>query len=144
MRIRILLLGDDPIALMTDSQLLRERGLLVFTAFNMQNISELINEVKPDLVFFDPHKPNNEITESYNNMVSSIYFTHIPVVFTLADDDVYLVTRKRTTIKEKRNIISDNMVGAIKMALTTRKTPGRKSVKMNPNRVSLVNMGARA
>lgn len=127
MRIKILLVGDDPIMLMTDGLLLRERGLMVYTAFNLENIAETINEVKPDLVFFNPHKSNNEMTAAYNEMVGSIYFTHLPVIFTLSEDDVYLVTRKRTTIKTKRNIIADNIIDAVKMALHNNNT-NQKSI----------------
>jgi PleD family two-component response regulator len=105
MRIKILLLGNDPVSLVADAQLLRERGIMVFSAFNLENVNELITEVKPDLVFFDAHGSNVLITEVYNNMVNGIYFTNIPVIFTLSEDDVYLVTRKRTDSKDKRTII---------------------------------------
>lgn len=117
MRIKILLLGNDPLSLVADAQLLRERGIMVFSTFNLDNVSELIAEVKPDLVFFDAHGSNAMITDVYNNMVNGIRFTNIPVIFTLAEDDVYLITRKRTDTKEKRTIISDNMIDAIKLAL---------------------------
>src|ERR1035438_10548673 len=102
MRIKLLLLGDDPISLMADSQLLRERGIMVFTAFNLQNLNELADEVQPDILFFDPRKANNLINESYNNVINSASFNNIPVVFTLTEDDLYLVTRKRTDTKEKK------------------------------------------
>lgn len=134
MRIKILLLGNDPVALVADAQLLRERGIMVYSAFNMDNIHEMILEVKPDLVFFDAHGSNQQITDVYNGMVNGIYFTNIPVVFTLSEDDVYLVTRKRTDSKDKRTIISDNMIDAIKMALRPAKkktshTAAAKSLK---------------
>ena len=126
MRIKILLLGDDPVAMMADAQLLRERNMLVFTAFNLQNISELINEVKPDLIFFDASRSNAGITQAYNDIVNGIWFTNIPVVFTLSEDDVYLVSRKRSEEKNKRTFIADNMIDAIKMALSTTKTTQKK------------------
>ncbi len=129
MRLKILLIGDKPAALVADAQLLRERGLLVITAFNLDNINELIEEVKPDLVFFAAQQSNPRITEVYNNLVSSIYFTGIPVVFTLSEDDVYLVNRKRTESKDKRSLIADNMIDAIKMAL--RDTGGKKVKKVH-------------
>ena len=52
MRIKILLLGDDPLTEIADGQLLRDRGFLVFTAFNLMNVNDLIAEVQPDLIFF--------------------------------------------------------------------------------------------
>ncbi|MCD6012030.1 MAG: hypothetical protein K0Q79_1892 [Flavipsychrobacter sp.] len=129
MRIRILLLGDDPVAMVADAQLLRERNMLVFTAFNLQNITELISEVRPDVIFFDAHKSNNEITNAYNEIVNGIYFTNIPVVFTLSEDDVYLVTRKRTETKDKRSFIADNMIDAVKIALSSNKSYQKKTRK---------------
>src|SRR6476620_11480576 len=99
MRIKVLLLGDDPLSVVSDAQLLRDRGLLVYTAFNLLNIEDLIKEIKPDVIFFDPHRPNTDITDVYNNLVNGIYYTSIPVIFTLSEDDVYLVTRKRTASK---------------------------------------------
>ncbi len=131
MRIRILLLGDDPLSSVADAQLLRERNMLVFTSFNLQNINELIAEVKPDIIVFDAHRSNNEITDLYNEVVNGIYFTNIPVVFTLSEDDVYLVTRKRTETKDKRSFIADNMVDAIKIALSSNRSYHKKTGK-NP------------
>lgn len=126
MRIKVLLLGDDPLSVVSDAQLLRDRGLLVYTAFNLLNIEDLIKEIKPDVIFFDPHQPNTGITDVYNNLVNGIYYTSIPVIFTLSEDDVYLVTRKRTASKDKRTIIADNILDAIKMALRTNKTYQKK------------------
>ncbi|MES2704915.1 MAG: hypothetical protein V4649_19925 [Bacteroidota bacterium] len=126
MRIKILLLGEDPLSVLADSQLLRDRGMLVYTAFNLLNINDLINEIKPDIVFFDPHKSSNAITDAYNSLVNGIYHTGVPVIFTLSEDDVYLVTRKRTAPKDKRTIIADNIVDAIKMALRSNKTAPKK------------------
>jgi response regulator RpfG family c-di-GMP phosphodiesterase len=126
MRIKILLVGNDPAALFTDGQLLKEKGMMVFTGFNLQNIQEMISEVKPDIIFFDPHKQSVEITDCYNEIVNSIYFTSIPVIYTLADDDIYLVTRKRTEQKEKRTLIADTITDAVKMALLSSKTHHKK------------------
>ena len=132
MRIKILLIGDDPVSLLADGQLLKERGLMVFSTFNLQNIDELINEVGPDLLFFDPRKSNNPINEVYNRIINGSNFNNLPIIFTLSDDDVYLVTRKRTDSKEKKNIIADNIIDALKMALRSYKTYQRKTHKL-PN-----------
>jgi response regulator RpfG family c-di-GMP phosphodiesterase len=120
MRIKVLLFGNDPPSLVADAQLLRERNILVFPAFNLQNTDELIQEIKPDLIFFDANSSNAEITQVYNDIVNGIRFTNIPVVFTLSEDDVYLVTRKRTEEKSKRTLIADNMIDAIRMALSSK------------------------
>jgi response regulator RpfG family c-di-GMP phosphodiesterase len=129
MRLKILLLGHDPVSMVADAQLLRERSMLVYTAYNLQNINELIGEVKPDVIFFDVHKSNNEITDAYNNMIKGTHFATIPVIFTLTEDDLYLVTRKRTDTKDKRSLIADNMIDAIRLALHSNKTYHKKSVK---------------
>ena len=93
-------MGDDPVSLVADSQLLRERGIMVFTAFNLQNINELISEVKPDIMFFDPRSADNYlINESYNDVINNALLNKIPVIFTLTEDDLYLVTRKREDAK---------------------------------------------
>ena len=117
MRIKVLMLGNDPGSIIADERLLRDRGMIVLTSFNMLNLAELINETKPDILFFDAQLPSKPITETYNDIVNSIYFTSIPVIFTLSEDDVYLVTRKRTEGKDKRNMIADNIIDAVKMAL---------------------------
>lgn len=144
MRIKILLIGEDPLSLLTDAQLLKERGILVYTAFYLENLQDLVQEIKPDLVFFNPHKPSGEITNVYNDFVNSIYFTHIPVVYTLSEDDVYLVTRKRTTSKDKRTIISDNIVDAVKMALRNNKTVQKKTIPMPQATIAVPIINARA
>ncbi len=144
MCIKILLVGDDPGSTLVDNQLLRERGLLVITTFNLQNIGEIIAEVKPDIVFFDPHKPNNLITDTYNDLVNDINFTQLPVIFTLSDDDVYLVTRKRTASKEKRTGIADNIIDAIKMALSGIKTAHRRTYKIHHTGMALPMVSVRA
>jgi response regulator RpfG family c-di-GMP phosphodiesterase len=110
MRIKVVMFGSDPVSLMADAQLLRERGLLVISAFNMQTVNELVNEVKPDVVFFDPSEPNNLVTDAYNAFKQH---SHIPVIFTLAEDDMYLVTRPRN----ERALVADNIVDAVHMAL---------------------------
>lgn len=118
MRMKILLAGDNPVAAMADTQLLRDRGIWVFNTFNMQHIPELIDEIKPNVLFFAPHAPNKEITDAYSQVITDIQYTHIPVIIALADDDVYLVTRKRTLAKEIRTSITDNILTAIKEAYT--------------------------
>lgn len=128
MRLKVLLISNDPPAAMADSQLLRERGLLVFTAFNPQNLAEHVEEIKPDVVFFDPQKINNELTDVYNLFVSDVKYAHIPVIFTLSEDDIYLVTRTRTKIKKATTKIADNIVGAVKMALT--RATARKQLRL--------------
>ena len=137
MRFKILMLGDDPVSLMADGQLLKERGMMVYTAFNLENIDETIKEISPDLVFFDPQQQSCEITAAYNILVNSSSFVNIPVIYTLTEDDVYLVSRKRTATKEKRNLIADNIIGAVKMALRSNKTYEKKHRKIPTPNISV-------
>ena len=122
MRLKVLVIGDNPASLVSDCQLLRDRGLLVFKAHNLNNLCELVNETKPDVVFFYIDNQCESATYAYNEFVNSIAFTHIPVIYTLSDDEVYLITRKRNAAEEKRTIISNNIIGAVKMALRSNKT----------------------
>ena len=112
------MVGNDPVALVADGQLLRDRAMLVHTTFNLENIPEIIIEVKPNIIFFDSTKKSNLITEAYNNIINSIYFKNIPVIFTLSENDMYLVTPKRTEMGERKKLTADNIIKAIKMALT--------------------------
>lgn len=116
MRIKILIAGNDPIAQIADSQLLRDKGMLVFTTYNQTNILEIIEEIQPDLIWFNPLGQDNGLVETYNKVLSFNVAERIPVIYTLSEDDMYLVTRKRTLIKQKTNFIADNIIEAIKMA----------------------------
>ena len=149
MRIKILLLGDDPVSLMAGGQLLRERGMLVYTAFNLENLPEIINEIKPDVVFFDPRQQTAEITAAYNDLVNSVYFEDVPVIYTLTEDDVYLVNRPRTNTgdkknKEKKNIIADNMINAVRKALWSNKTHEKKVKNISLPNAPIPNFTVRA
>jgi response regulator RpfG family c-di-GMP phosphodiesterase len=144
MRIKILLIGDDPKSLVADELLLRERGILVFTTFNLENIEELVQEVKPDLLFFDPLNESSAITAAYNNFVNGITHIRIPVIFTLSEDDIYLVTKKRTESKNKRTGIASNIIEAVKMALSNIKMPQIKQIKMEHPQVEYPLVRSRA
>lgn len=144
MRIKILLIGDDPASLVADRRLLRERGLLVYAAFNPQNIPEIVAEIRPDVVFFDPSVPNNYITDAYNDFVTDLSFLSTPVIFTLSEDDIYLVTRKRTDSKNKRTAITGDIITAIKSALETNKTYHGKSHKFNTSVMVVPKIGLSA
>jgi len=132
MRIKILVIGGNPVSVVCDCQLLRDRGFMVFSAFNLENINELTAEIRPDVIFFDIQKQNTFTTDAYNKLISNIAFAHIPVIYTLTDDDMYLVTRKRTNVTEKRTMIADNIIDAIKMALYNNKAYNKKIYNNTP------------
>ncbi len=132
MRIKVLLVGDDPASLMAEGQLLRERGLLVFTTFNPDNIGDLIDEVKPDVVFFSSHSMKNQVTDAYNRFLTDVFHMQLPVIFTLADDDLYLVTKRRTMLREKRTCVAESIIDGIKMALNDKYVQPKNIYKINP------------
>lgn len=118
MSIKILLISDDEKAMQADRLYLKDRGLHVHTCLYTNIIKELVNEVKPDVIFINPTLPDNQSTEVYHSFLNDIRHLDVPIIYTLSEDDVYLVNRKRTATKSKRNIIADNMIDAIKLALT--------------------------
>jgi PleD family two-component response regulator len=143
MRIKILMMGDDPASLMTDGQLLRERGLLVFTAFNPQNMDDLIHEVRPDVIFFDPQTQGNTVTNTYNDLMKN-KLMNLPAIYTLSDDNVYLVTGKKIEGKAARTGVADNIIDAIKMALANNRTYHKSTYKTNHKTISIAITHARA
>jgi len=145
MRIKILLLGDYPPALVPDRQLLRDKGMLVFTSFNLENIDALIDEIKPDLIFFDAQNhSSNQMNDTYNAFINNMHYAHLPVIFTLEEDDIYLVTRKRTDIKSKRKIIANNIISALKLAFSVNKVNDKKTYKIHYPSIALPTYNNRA
>jgi response regulator RpfG family c-di-GMP phosphodiesterase len=114
--LRILIIGNDLQLLRADGDVLTQRGMRVYICDKCQNAAEMVEEVKPDLVFVDPKKPDKITTDVYHSLLDNIRYASLPIIFTLSEDDVYLVNRKRTAMKDRRYIISDNIVDAIKMA----------------------------
>ena len=131
MNLGVLMIGNDPGYLAADVSVLRQRGFRVYTSVNPEITEELVDEVKPDVIFINWQQPVKESTDLYHEVLDNIRFVCIPVVYTLAEDDVYLVNRKRTAIREKRNDICDNIVDAIKTALSTPSVSGRKRVRLS-------------
>ena len=118
MHTRILITCDDPMTLIADCTLLKDRGMYVYTASNLDNIPELIAEVKPDVVFFDAVHMDEAVHTAYNNMMGNTSFKDIPVVYTLTEDDMYLVTPKRADGAPKKSRRATSVLDAVKMALT--------------------------
>lgn len=119
MRLKVILTGREDELLLPDAEMLRNRGLLVYTCHESA-INEMIDEIDPDVVIINPEEPSLESTTVYHDLLDNIKYVRIPVIYTLSEDDVYLISRKRTAVKGKRNFISDNLVDGIKMALAGR------------------------
>jgi hypothetical protein len=130
MRIRILMTGGEAQYLATEAQILKDRGFLVYTC-DEQNVAAAIPEVKPDVVFINPADPGLHSTKVYHELLDNVQYASVPVIYTLSEDDVYLVSRKRTASRDRRNLIADNIVDGIKCALLTDGTFTAKRVKVN-------------
>jgi len=118
MLLNILMISDNAAHNEADVQMLKDRGMHVYSCYDYSIAADMISEIKPDIIFIDPEQPGKEATELYHNLLDNVLFAAIPVIYALVEDDVYLIDRKRTAIRERRNIIADNMIDSIKMALT--------------------------
>ncbi len=107
--------------LAADSMLLKDRGMVVYTVAKLDNIPDLIAEVKPDVVFFDAVTMDNDVKEAYNTLVGNSGFKDIPVILTVAEDELYLVTHSAGNKRDK----TDNVFDAVKIALRSDITPLR-------------------
>src|SRR5438128_2089064 len=113
MRIRILIVGNKS----ADAEMLRDRGFAIYTC-NENTLYHILPEVKPDVIFINSDDPQDfSSTKLYNQMLDNVQYASYPVMYTLAEDDVYLVNKKRTASKDKRTVITDNIIDGIKMAL---------------------------
>ncbi|HXS37658.1 MAG TPA: hypothetical protein VN721_13220 [Flavipsychrobacter sp.] len=125
MRIKVLLIGDNPVGLLPDFTLLKEKNFLVYTCYNELNISEMMQELQPDVIFIDVADPDL-FTGIYNDLSSNDTYSNVPIIFTLEEDEIYLVNKKRTVFKENRELLTDNIVSAIKLALRSSKVAHHK------------------
>ena len=129
MRLKILLTGKDERQQLPDAQLLTERGFLVYRC-KENTVNAMIDEIHPDVVIINPvEKDDTTSSTLYERLLNNIRYARLPLVYTLSEDDVYLVNRRRTATKGKRNFIADNIIDSIKTALgfnkdNTRDIPG--------------------
>ncbi len=127
---RILMIGNNREYLSLDGALLRDKGFNIYLCDNARIMDEMIAEVKPDLIFINWQTPDLVSTETYHSLLDNIRYACTPVVYTLSEDDVYLVNKKRTTLKERRYITSDNIIDAIKIALVNTASITKKQLQL--------------
>lgn len=120
MGIKVLMLGGDEAYMLPDVQMLRDRGFWVYTC-NAENVDDAIKEIHPEVVFVNPNDPGLNSTKVYHHLLDSVEFAAVPLIYTLAEDEVYLINRKRTTVRERRNFTSDNIIDGIRIALSDKK-----------------------
>lgn len=118
MRLKVLLTGEDKFQQIPDAEMLKERGFLVYRC-EESSVDAMIDEVQPDVLVINPLSEESSSTDLYNRLLSNIQYARLPLIYTLAEDDVYLVNRKRTGIRGMRNFVVDNIVDSIKTALYT-------------------------
>ncbi|HRO41430.1 MAG TPA: hypothetical protein PL009_01255 [Flavipsychrobacter sp.] len=131
MALRILMTGNDSNLLKVDGEMLRLRGFRIYLCEKDMILDAMIEEVKPDILFINSKVQDKQTTNLYHRLIDKITFASLPVIYTLSEDDVYLVNRKRTVMKERRYNMTDNIVDAIKMALTPLSSSSKKRVKLD-------------
>ncbi len=116
MRLKVLLTGKDKFQQEPDAAILRERGLMVYRCDETM-VNDMIDEIHPDVLIINPLDEKDSSTNLYNRLLNSIKYAKLPLIYTMSEDDVYLVNRSRTAFKGVRNYIVDNIVDGIKTAL---------------------------
>lgn len=117
MRLKILLTGKDKFQHEPDAEMLRDRGFLVYRC-DESDVNDMIDEVHPDVLIINPTVQEQSSTSLYNRLLNSIRYAKLPLIYTMSEDDVYLVNRKRTLSRGNRNFIVDNIIDGIKTALS--------------------------
>lgn len=116
MRLKVLLTGQDKFDHEPDVELLRDRGFLVYRCEETA-VNDMIEEVQPDVLIINPTDEQPSSNGLYNRLLKSLKYAKLPLIYTVSEDDVYLVNRKRTSARDKRNFIADNIIDGIKTAL---------------------------
>lgn len=111
-----------------DAEMLRDKGFLVYNCAE-NTVNEMVDEIQPNVIFMNPEDSEGSTSlDLYNSILGNIYYASYPLIYTMAEDDIYLVNGSRTSKKNKRTVISDNIVDSIKVALLGTGTPGRESL----------------
>lgn len=116
MRLKVLLTGKDKFEHEADAELLRDKGFLVYRCAET-SVNDMLDELHPDVLIINPTEEQQSSTNLYNRLLNNIKYAKLPLIYTLLEDDVYLVNRKRTSARGKRNFIADNIIDGIKTAL---------------------------
>ncbi len=117
MRLKVLLTGKDKFNLEPDAELLRERGFLVYRC-DEHVINDMIEELHPDVLIINPTEHEPSASNLYQQLLKSIKYAALPLIYTLSEDDTYIVNSRRN-IRNKTSYIVDNIIDGIKTALNT-------------------------
>lgn len=92
-----------------DAEVLKERGMLVYTCSDAI-AEDMVVELSPDVVLVNPNVPSAGITKAYHKLLRHF---KIPVVYTLAEDEQYLVNIRNKANKLVK-LVTDNIVDSIR------------------------------
>lgn len=127
MRLKVLLTGKDKYYHEPDAEMLKEKGFLVYRC-DETVVSDMIEEVHPDVLIINPTDEQQPATTLYHRLLKSIKYAKLPLIYTLSEDDVYLVNGRRTP-RNRSSYIVDNIVDGIKAALSGGYR-GRNNIKL--------------
>lgn len=128
MRLKVLLTGKDKFNQEIDAELLRERGFLVYRC-DEHVINDMIEELHPDVLIINPTEEQPSANNLYRRLLKSIKYAALPVIYTLSEDDTYIVNCKRN-IRNKTSYIVDNIIDGIKTALNTNNNQGLNKFRL--------------
>lgn len=128
---RILMLGNDDKVLQGDAATLRSIGFNVCRCTRGQGLNDVIAALNPEVVFINSRLPDKQTTDVYHWLIDNVLHACLPVVFTLAKNELYLVNKKRTAFKDRRYSMSHSMEEAIRMALLPDLSPGRRRIRLS-------------
>lgn len=126
MRIKVLMVGDDPVFSVADARILKNKNVLVYNTYNVDNLDALVDEIRPNIIFINASHPDNYIN-TYKGVVNDDRYVKVPVIYTLAEDNVYLVNKPVNSSKERRKIIAESVIDAVKISLRNKKHLTEKS-----------------
>lgn len=109
MRLKILMVTNGESECCPDAEVLKERGMLVYTC-NDAIAEDMVVELSPDVVLVNPNVPSAGITKAYHKLLRHF---KIPVVYTLAEDEQYLVNIRNKANKLVK-LVTDNIVDSIR------------------------------
>lgn len=127
-----MILADNPCNEIADIRLLKDNHFLVYTLYNTGNVDDTIKELQPNIILINGLSKHH-LTEAYTAILSNESCLDIPVVYTLDEDDVYLVSTNR--LFNTKKMVTDNLVQAIKIAVCNNK---KQIVPSHAGRVKLL------
>lgn len=112
---KILMVVDKEDKIHPDAEMLKERGMLVYTCSDAI-AEDMVEELVPDVVLINPEVPNAGITKAYHKLLRNKFHFRMPVIYTLAEDEQYLINIRSRANKIVK-LVADNIVDSIRKSL---------------------------